>query len=63
MGKQPKLSASGKRIGRPPKKGLHVPHNSMNQVTSALAAQNAANNRAGSPEGGVKRKRKSPHKK
>ncbi len=65
-GKMPRMSASGKRIGRPPKKGTHVAANSL--------PGGGAGARPGSPTAGVegagsggdgagKRKRKSPNKK
>eukprot|EP00095_Tigriopus_kingsejongensis_P008497 snap_masked-scaffold18_size714446-processed-gene-6.21 protein:Tk08497 transcript:snap_masked-scaffold18_size714446-processed-gene-6.21-mRNA-1 annotation:"mixed-lineage leukemia" len=64
LGKIPRMSASGKRIGRPPKKGLHVATNSMSQLTSS-SGSGPISQRSSSPdaEGNIKRKRKSPHKK
>ena len=70
-GKLPRMSASGKRIGRPPKKGTHVSASSVAQLNRASAAGSPpppgpddAATAAGGGEGGgnVKRKRKSPHK-
>ncbi|TRY79337.1 hypothetical protein TCAL_06604 [Tigriopus californicus] len=64
LGKLPRMSASGKRIGRPPKKGMHVATNPMSQLTSS-SGSTPISQRTGSPdgEGNVKKKRKSPHKK
>lgn len=56
------MSAAGKRIGRPPKKGTHIATNSMN--SKMLMAADEDVDMAG-PEGEetAKRKRKSPLKK
>ena len=63
----PRMSASGKRIGRPPKKGTHVATNSMSAVIGAAAADALSPPPpSGTGEAGeetAKRKRKSPHKK
>ena len=57
--KMPRMSAAGKRIGRPPKKGTHIATNSM---SSKMLMEDEE---MPGPEGEetAKRKRKSPHKK
>ena len=64
--KMPRMSASGKRIGRPPKKGTHIATNSMSsKMLMAAGGDDEAMDTTGA-EGGeetAKRKRKSPHKK
>ena len=63
----PRMSASGKRIGRPPKKGTHIATNSMSsKMLMAAAGDNEEAMDTTGAEGGeetAKRKRKSPHKK
>ncbi len=50
-GKMPRISASGKRIGRPPKKGLHV------SVSAMGAAASGGNSVSGGMEGHPLRQR------
>ena len=54
----PRMSASGKRIGRPPKKGTHLPVNSMQAYRSATGSPPPPDG----ADGQIKRKRKSPNK-
>lgn len=59
----PRMSASGKRIGRPPKKGTHIATNSMNSKMLMAADEDAMDTAGPEGEETAKRKRKSPHKK
>ncbi len=56
----PRMSASGKRIGRPPKKGTHVAVNAMGPGRPGSPGSTLGE--VGAEGGVVKRKRKSPHK-